>query len=113
MLFLGFGTGLGSALIVDGVIAPMELGHMPWKKMTYEDYVGERGLQRLGHKRWRKAVLEVVEIFATALEPDYVVLGGGNVDDLGELPANARRGDNENAFLGGFRLWDPPAAASS
>jgi predicted NBD/HSP70 family sugar kinase len=109
MLFLGFGTGLGSALIVDGVIAPMELGHMPWKKKTYEDYVGERGLQRLGHKRWCKAVLETVDIFATALEPDYVVLGGGNVDDLGDLPPNVRRGDNENAFLGGFRLWDPPA----
>jgi predicted NBD/HSP70 family sugar kinase len=111
MLFLGLGTGLGSAMVVDGVIAPMELGHVPWKKQTYEDYVGERGMRRLGKKRWRKTVLEVVEIFTAALEPDYVVLGGGNVDDLGDLPPNVRRGDNENAFLGGFRLWDPPASS--
>jgi len=108
MLFLGLGTGLGSAMIVDGVVEPMELGHLPFRKKTYEDYVGERGLEHLGRKRWRKLVVEVVEYFIAALDPDYVVLGGGNVDDLAELPSRARRGDNLNAFAGGFRLWDEP-----
>jgi polyphosphate glucokinase len=113
MLFLGFGTGLGSAMIVDGIVEPMELGHLPFRKATFEDYVGERGLARLGKKRWRKAALETVDRFTAALEPDYVVLGGGNVDELGELPSGIRRGDNANAFEGGFRLWrDDPRRSS-
>ena len=106
MLFLGLGTGLGSALIVDGVIEPLELAHLPYKKKTYEDYVSEHALEKHGKKSWRKAVFEVVEQLASAMEPDYVVIGGGGVDDLDELPPNCRRGDNENAFPGGFRLWD-------
>jgi polyphosphate glucokinase len=111
MLFLGLGTGLGSALVADGVVQPMELGHLPYRKATFEDYVGEAGLERRGKKRWRKDVADVVARFQAGLEPDYVVLGGGNVDELEELPPNCRRGDNDNAFVGGFRLWDddPPA----
>ena len=105
MLFLGLGTGLGSALIVDGVVEPLELGHLPFRKKTFEDYVSERALEKRGKKRWRKSVAEVVERLTAAMEPDYVVIGGGNVDDLKELPPNARRGSNENAFTGGFRLW--------
>ena len=112
MLFLGLGTGLGSSLVVDGVVEPMELGHLPFKKATYETYVGEAGLERLGKKRWRKLVLETIDSFTKALEPDYVVLGGGNAPLLGEpLPPNVRLGDNRNAFLGGFRLWDPAQPA--
>jgi predicted NBD/HSP70 family sugar kinase len=106
MLFLGLGTGLGTALIVEGVVEPMELGHLPFRKRTYEDYVGAAGLARLGRKRWLKAVSEVVESFQAALDPDYVVLGGGAAQDLTELPPGVRLGDNENAFVGGFRLWD-------
>lgn len=106
MLFLGLGTGLGSAMIVDGVVEPMELGHLPYKEATYEDYVGTRGRKRLGRKRWEKAVHEIVGAFADALQPDYVVIGGGNADDLVKLPPNTQRGDNDNAFVGGFRLWD-------
>jgi predicted NBD/HSP70 family sugar kinase len=105
MLFLGLGTGLGSTMIVDGSIEPMELGHLPFRKATYEDYVGERGLEKYGHKRWRKVVLETIALFMAALEPEYVVLGGGNAQRLGELPENVRLGHNEDAFLGGFRLW--------
>lgn len=105
MLFLGLGTGLGSTMIVDGVIEPMELAHLPFRKETFEDYVGERGRKRLGNKRWRKAVLETIERLSAALEPDYVVLGGGNARRLEDLPANVRHGANEDAFLGGFRLW--------
>jgi polyphosphate glucokinase len=105
MLFLGFGTGLGSTMIVDGILEPMELGHLPYKKATYEDYVGERGLLRLGKKRWRKEVADVVADLAAALEPESIVLGGGNAALLKELPPQARLGANENAFLGGFRLW--------
>jgi polyphosphate glucokinase len=107
MLFLGLGTGLGSAMIVDGTIEPLELGHLPFRKKTFEDYLGERGLKKLGNKKWRKAVSEAVEQLAAAMEPDEVVLGGGGVDELDELPEGCRRGENENAFLGGFRLWDP------
>ena len=106
MLFLGLGTGLGSAMIVDGILEPMELGHLPFRKATFEDYVGERGYRRLGKKRWRKVVAEVIEQLRAALEPDYVVLGGGNADRLAELPTGVQLGANENAFLGGFRLWD-------
>ena len=105
MLFLGLGTGLGSTLIVDGVVEPMELGHLPYKKATYEDYVGERGLERLGKKRWRKHVFDVVARLVAALEPDDVVLGGGNAKLLKELPAGCRLGDNANAFKGGFLMW--------
>ena len=107
MLFLGLGTGLGSAMIADGVIEPLELGHLPFRKKTFEDYVGERGLKKLGKKKWRKAVFECVAQLSAAMEPDEIVLGGGGVDDLAELPERCRRGENENAFLGGFRLWDP------
>ena len=105
MLFLGLGTGLGSAMIVDGIVEPMELGHLPFRKATYEDYVGVRGLERLGKKRWRKAVHATIETLAAALEPEYVVLGGGNAARVDELPPNVRLGRNEDAFLGGFRLW--------
>jgi polyphosphate glucokinase len=105
MLFLGLGTGLGSAMIVDGIVEPMELGHLPYKKATFEDYVGIRGLIRLGKKKWRKHVADVVARLSAALEPDEVVLGGGNVKQLAELPPGARMGDNANAFAGGFRLW--------
>jgi predicted NBD/HSP70 family sugar kinase len=111
MLFLGLGTGLGSALVTTGIVQPMELGHMPFRKATFEDYVGSAGIERYGKKRWRRYVDEVVATLATALEPDYVVLGGGNADKLRELPANSRLGDNHNAFIGGFRLWDPDAPA--
>jgi polyphosphate glucokinase len=111
MLFLGFGTGLGSALISNGEVEPLELGHLPFRKHTFEDYVGERGLEKLGKKKWRKAVFEVVAQLSAAMEPDEVVLGGGGVDDLDELPPGCRRGENENAFVGGFRLWDPDWAA--
>jgi polyphosphate glucokinase len=106
MLFLGLGTGLGSALVVDGIIEPMELGHLPYKKSNYEDYVGASALNRLGKNRWRAYVADVVAFFVAALEPDDVVLGGGNVKKLKELPAGCRGGDNANAFIGGFRLWD-------
>ena len=105
MLFLGLGTGLGSTMIVDGIIEPMELGHLPYKKRTFEDYVGVRGYERLGKKKWRKAVADVVTRLIAALEPEDVVLGGGNVKQLKELPPGCRAGDNANAFLGGFRLW--------
>jgi polyphosphate glucokinase len=106
MLFLGLGTGLGSAMIVDGLVEPMELGHLPYKKYTFEDYVGQRGLDRLGKHRWRKHVADVVAHFTAALEPEEIVLGGGNVRLIDQLPPNCRAGDNDNAFLGGFRLWD-------
>jgi polyphosphate glucokinase len=106
MLFLGFGTGLGSALVVDGIVEPMELGHLSYRKGTYEDYVGLRGLEKRGKKKWRKHVADVVEGLVAALESDDVVLGGGNVKLLKELPPGCRMGNNANAFLGGFRLWE-------
>jgi polyphosphate glucokinase len=106
MLFLGLGTGLGSAMVLDGIVEPMELSHLPYKKGTFEDYVGIRGLDRLGKKKWHRCVEDVVAVLIAALEPDDVVLGGGNVKKLKELPASCRAGDNANAFLGGFRLWD-------
>jgi polyphosphate glucokinase len=107
MLFLGLGTGLGSALIVDGVIEPMELGHLPYRKATFEDYVGIRGLKRLGRGKWRRVAADVVARLTAALEPESVVLGGGNVKKLKELPPKCRAGDNADAFIGGFRLWEP------
>ena len=90
MLFLGLGTGLGSALVADGVVEPLELGHLPYKKKTFEDYVSERALKQDGKKKWRKTVFEVVERLSAALEPDYIVIGGGGVDELDDLPANCR-----------------------
>jgi len=111
MLFLGLGTGLGSAMIADGAIEPLELGHLPFRKKTFEDYVGERGLKRRGKKKWTKDVFAAVERLSAAMEPDEVVLGGGGVDELEELPNGCRRGENENALLGGFRLWDPDWAS--
>jgi len=113
MLFLGLGTGLGSAMIVDGIVEPMELAHLPYKKRTYEDYLGLRGLKRLGKKKWARHVAEVVGELREALEADYVVLGGGNVKRLKSLPPKARRGDNRNAFRGGFRLWARDTASPS
>src|SRR6202049_1656300 len=111
MLFLGLGTGLGSAMIVDGLLEPMEIAHLPYKKgRTYEDYLGIRGLKRLGKKKWRRQVAEVVEQLKNALEADYVVIGGGNAKLLKELPPGARLGDNSTAFTGGFRLWEEPGA---
>jgi len=122
MLFLGFGTGLGTAMIVDGVLAPMELGHLPYKKrLTFEDYVGERGLQRLGKEKWHRHVAITISKLRTALEAEYVVLGGGNTrlldmtvlnadfpkHQVSGLPQGIRVGNNANAFRGGFRLWDP------
>jgi polyphosphate glucokinase len=106
MLFLGLGAGLGSAMIVDGIVEPMELGHLPYRKGTFEDYVGLRGLKRVGKKKWRSYVEDVVARLVAALEPDDVVLGGGNSHQLKRLPAGCRAGDNANAFRGGFRMWD-------
>jgi polyphosphate glucokinase len=106
MLFLGLGTGLGSAMVVDGIVQPMELGHLPYRKgRTYEDYLGVHGLKRLGKKRWRHHVAVVIEKLKAALEPDDVVIGGGNAKRLDELPVGCRLGDNANAFVGGFQLW--------
>ena len=105
MLFLGLGTGLGSALVVNGIVEPMELGHLPYKKATFEDYVGLRGLKKHGKKKWRRHVADVVKRLIAAIEPDEVVLGGGNVKKLKKLPPGCRVGDNANAFQGGFRLW--------
>jgi polyphosphate glucokinase len=107
MLFLGLGTGLGSTLIADGILEPMELGHLPYKKATYEDYVGARGLRKFGKKKWREHVADVVARLTAALEPTDIVIGGGNVSKLKELPPGCRAGDNANAFVGGFRMWDP------
>jgi polyphosphate glucokinase len=117
MLFLGLGTGLGSAVIVDGIVEPMELGHLPYKRGTYEDYVGTAGMRRHGKKKWRRHVADVITRLMAALEPDDTVIGGGNVRKLTTLPQHARAGDNANAFRGGFRLWQdvdaPPVLAST
>jgi polyphosphate glucokinase len=108
MLFLGLGTGLGSTMIVDGIVEPMELGHLPYKKGTYEDYVGQRGLEKHGKRKWRRHVVDVVARLKAALEANNVVVGGGNVKNLKELPPGCQAGANANAFLGGFRLWEQP-----
>jgi polyphosphate glucokinase len=105
MLYLGLGTGLGSTMIVDDVVVPMELAHLPFRRGTFEDYVGRAGRARLGPKRWREAVQRSVEYLTAALLPDYVVIGGGLADELGALPDDVRVGGNELAFIGGFRLW--------
>jgi polyphosphate glucokinase len=109
LLFLGLGTGLGSALVVEGTVVSMELGHLSYKLGTYEDHVGLRGLKRLGKKQWRRHVAFGVARLIDALYPDDVVLGGGNAKKLKRLPPGCRTGDNANAFLGGFRLWDDGA----
>jgi polyphosphate glucokinase len=108
MLFLGLGTGLGSTMIVDGIVEPMELGHLPYRDGTFEEYVGVRGLQAHGPMQWRRDVEDVVGRLIAALEPEDVVIGGGNIHQLQTLPAGCRAGDNANAFLGGFRLWSNP-----
>ncbi|MGH8803050.1 MAG: ROK family protein [Casimicrobiaceae bacterium] len=107
MLFLGLGTGLGSALVVDGMVEGMELGHLPYRKKTYEHYVGLRGLEKFGRKKWRSYVTDVIQRLVTALEPDDVVIGGGNAALLKQLPARARFGGNADAFAGGLRMWAP------
>ncbi len=113
MLFLGLGTGLGSAMIVDGLLEPMEVAHLPFKKgRTFEDYLGIRGMNRLGKKKWRRYVARIAEQLKNALEADYVVLGGGNAKLLKTLPPGCRLGDNSTAFAGGFRLWDEPEEKS-
>jgi predicted NBD/HSP70 family sugar kinase len=109
LLFLGLGTGLGSAMVVDGVVEPMELAHLPYRKSTFEDYVGRRAMDEKGKKKWRQYVAAVVATLVTSLQPDDVVLGGGNAKKLEELPSGCRLGANTNAFLGGFRLWEEPA----
>ena len=114
MLYLGFGTGLGSAMVVDGMLEPMELAHLYYKKgKTYEDYVGLRGLKRLGKKKWRREVARAVETLRVALEPDDVVLGGGNAKKLKKLPPHTRLGNNKNAFTGGFALWNARSGRSA
>ena len=111
MLFLGFGTGLGSALVAGGVVVPMELAHLSYRKGTFEDYLGLRGLKRLGRKKWCKHVDDCVARLTSALHLDEVVLGGGNAKNLRKLPKRCRAGTNANAFLGGFRLWEKTDAA--
>jgi polyphosphate glucokinase len=110
MLFLGLGTGLGSTMVVDGIVEPMELGHLPYKKGTYEDYVGKAGLERRGKKKWRRDVADVVTRLIAAMEPEDTVIGGGNVHKLKKLPLHTRAGENDNAFRGGFRLWQQARA---
>ena len=105
MLFLGLGTGLGTAFIVAGNVEPMELGHLPYRKATFEDYVGARGFERLGKKKWTRHVLAVIDSLRAALEPDEILIGGGNAPKLEELPPDCRRGGNADAFAGGFRRW--------
>jgi len=111
MLFLGLGTGLGSALVIEWILKPMELGHLPFRKATFEDYVGEHGRRQLGKKKWQDAVAETIEHLRAALEPDYVVLGGGNAKKLDAVPPDVRLGANDNAFVGAFRLWSEAPAA--
>ena len=106
MLFLGLGTGLGSALVTDGVVQPMELAHLPFKKRTFEDYLGERGRKEFGRKKWQELVFEAAESLTAALEPDSIVIGGGNATKLDALPPNATLGSNSNAFVGAFRAWE-------
>lgn len=110
MLFLGLGTGLGTTLVTNGIVVPLELAHLPYRKgRTFEDYVGDAGLKRMGEKKWARHVAKVVALFLDALNAEYVVLGGGNVRLLEELPHATRRGNNRHAFRGGYRLWQKPA----
>jgi polyphosphate glucokinase len=107
MLFLGLGTGLGTTIIRDRIVVPLELAHLPYREdKTYEDYLGVAGLERLGKHKWRKHVLTVIDLFLAALEVDYVILGGGNARHMNKLPKNVHLGSNANAFKGGFRLWE-------
>jgi polyphosphate glucokinase len=109
MLFFGLGTGLGSAMVVDGIVQPMELAHLPYKgKKTYEDVLGLAGLKKLGKKKWSAEVLKVCTLLQAAMDAEYIVLGGGNVDVLKKLPENIKRGSNENAFKGGVKMWSKP-----
>jgi polyphosphate glucokinase len=113
MLFLGLGTGLGSAMIIDDAIEPMELAHLPYRKgKTFEQYAGAAGLRRLGIRKWRKHVLDIIARLSAALEPEYVVLGGGNADKIGKLPRGVRLGSNDNAIKGGYKLWRENGAAT-
>jgi polyphosphate glucokinase len=112
LLFLGLGTGLGSTLVVNGIVVPMELAHLPYRDATFEDYVGERARVRDGQQKWRKRVADVVARLCAALVPDEVVIGGGNVKHLKTLPPNCRAGNNANAFIGGFRLWESAVPAA-
>ena len=113
MLFLGLGTGLGSTLVRDGIVIPLEMAHLPYRKdRSYEDYLGEAGRERLGEEKWEKHVRKVVQLFLAALNADYCVLGGGNVRHLKTLPPNCRRGNNTHAFRGGYRLWQKSAKLS-
>jgi polyphosphate glucokinase len=105
LLFMGFGTGLGSALVREGTVIPIELGHIAYRNSTLEDYVGRRGLDQLGKKKWQRHVLFAIERLRDSFHPDDVVLGGGNAKKLKKLPPGCRLGSNANAFLGGFRLW--------
>ncbi len=117
MLFLGLGTGLGTTMIVDDIVEPMEIGHLPYRKATYEDYVGLRGLKKFGKRKWRHYVNDVVVRLFAAVQADYVVLGGGNIAKLKQLPDHCRLGENTNAFRGGFRLWEtkenPPISVAA
>ena len=111
MLFLGLGTGLGSAFVADGVLMPLELAHLPYRGgRTYEDYVGVRGLMRLGRKKWTNHVHLVVDVLRAGLQADYVVLGGGQTKKLKSMPRGVRVSDNRCAIRGGLRLWDSPAS---
>jgi polyphosphate glucokinase len=112
MLFLGLGTGLGTAMIIEGIVAPMEIGHLPYEKGTYEEYVGRAGLERFGNEQWQRHVADVVERLMAALQPDDTVIGGGNVARLDTTPPHCRKGDNADAFRGGFLLWVKPDAVS-
>lgn len=113
MLFLGLGTGLGSAMIVDGTVVPMELGHLPYRKETYEDYVSAAALKKMGVKKWSRDVREVIEYLRSAFQPDEILLGGGKVKKLDSIPEGCRRGHNADAFTGGFRLWDSAVPAAT
>jgi predicted NBD/HSP70 family sugar kinase len=110
MLFLGLGTGLGAALVVNGQVAPLEIAHLPYRKGEYEDYVGLRGYERCGKKKWREHVATIAALLQKALVADYVVLGGGQTKLLKDMPPGCRRGDNFNAFKGGQRVWEPVKA---
>jgi len=113
MLFLGLGTGLGAAMVAEGIVEPMELGHLPYKKSTYEDYVGRAGLKRHGKKKWRRHVADILTRLIAALQPDETVIGGGNAKKITALPPRARTGDNANALRGGFLLWHQTEPARS
>jgi polyphosphate glucokinase len=107
MLFLGLGTGLGASLVIDNVCVPLEVGHLPYRHgKSFEDYLSEASLQKRGRAKWRKHVFQVAKLMLQAYRPDYIVIGGGNVERLDQLPPNAMRGDNANAFIGGFRIWN-------